>query len=207
MSRENVEARVNDPLTMAAVGAGTWGDPSHPNHDEEFPAELAPAFYDYSEGMFVQTIPDDANAMPIIDPALLRVRTDADLRSYETPHEATHRRYEPPFTVPVNQAAAGFTLIAPPTGGLHYVKVLGCFLTLSAAGTLRFVQGSMDGTNVAAMTGNIALGGAATPPLQMPMSEIPNPWLFTAPDQALGIFTATGLAQGWVICCNSPYDA
>lgn len=195
---------VNDPLTQH-LGAGTWGSPSQPNGSEDEPAVLPPQLYDYSAGMF--TVEDEAVTAPVVDPTLLRVRTDLDLHSYETAHEATHRRYEPPFTVAVNQAGAGFTLIAPPTKGLHYIKVLGCFLTLSAAGTLRFVQGSFDGNNVAAMTGNIALGGAATPPLAMPMSEIPNPWLFTSPDQALGIFTTTGLAQGWVICCNSPYDA
>lgn len=195
---------VNDPLTAHALGAGTWGEPF--DGDPAQPAVLAPQRYDYSGGMFVQPL-DDANAAAIVDPALLRVWTDADLRSYETPHEATHRRYEPIFTVTVNQAAAGFTLIAPPTNGLHYIKVLGCFLTLSAAGTLRFVQGPASGTGAVPMSGDLALGGAATPPLALPMAEIANPWHFTSPDQALGIFTTVGLAQGWVICCNSPYDA
>lgn len=194
-----------DPLTTNSGTAGEWSMPGQP--DVTTPAELGPQGYDYSAGMF-NVLPDaEADAIVNLHPGLLRARTDFDLRSYELPHEATHRRYEPPYVVPVNQAAAGFTLIAPPTSGLHYIKVLGCFLTLDAAGTIRFVQGSMDGLNLAAMTGNMNLGGAAVPALAIPVSEVANPWLFTSPDQALGIFTATGKAQGWVVCCNSPYDA
>lgn len=195
----------NDPLTMHIDDAGDWGLPSQP--DTETPARLAPSFFDYSEGMFVAGDDQDANEFATVNPKMLARRTDLDLKSYETPHEATHRRYEPTYRVDVNQAAAGFTLIAPPTGGLHFVKVLGCFLTLTVAGTFRWVQGSMDGTNVAPMGGNLSLGGPAVPPLQLPIADIPNPWLFTSADQALGIFTTVGLAQGWVICCNSPYEA
>jgi hypothetical protein len=197
-------SEVNDPMSGSAAIAGTWGDPSAPSDDD--PAHLLrfPGGFDYSGGMFAELA--DAGA-PQAHPGILPLRTDLDIHSYETVHEATHRRYEPPQVVPVNQAAAGFTLIAPPTGGLHYIKVLGVYLTLDAAGTLRFVQGDSFGNNNAPMTGNMNLGGAAVPPLALPMAEIPNPWFFTSPDQALGIFTAVGKAQGWVVICNSPYDA
>lgn len=201
---ESALPALNDPLSANAGEAGTWANPGQP--DTETPAQVPPSGFDYSGGMFVAPFAD-ANALIEPHPLLFPARTDLDLHSYETPHEATHRRYEPPFTVAVNQAAAGFTLIAPPTNGLHYIKILGCYLTLDAAGTLRWVQGSMDGTNVAAMSGNLNLGGAATPPLALPIAEVQNPWHFTSPDQALGIFTVTGKAQGWVVCCNSPYDA
>lgn len=195
----------NDALTQNAGAAGEWGLPSQPDVDS--PAQVPPVFFDYSAGMFAGGDGQDADMYAGGGAALLARRTDFDLHSYETAHEATHRRYEPPFTVPVNQAAAGFTLIAAPTNGLHYVKILGAYLTLDAAGTLRWVQGSMDGTNVAPMSGNLNLGGAAVAPLQLPVAETQNPWHFTSPDQALGIFTTVGKAQGWVVCCNSPYDA
>ena len=68
------------------------------------------------------------------------------------------------------------------------------------------MQGDAFGNVNAAMTGNINLGGAAVPALYLPVVDPPNPHLFTSPDQALGIFTVTGKAQGWLLCCNSPYD-
>lgn len=196
----------NDPLTMAAVEAGVWGDPTSPDHLQQ-PAHVPPSTYDYSAGMFVGIPGAEADAMPgVLHPIPVRRRSDVP-RSYETPHESTHRRYEPPFTVAVAQTAAGFTLIAPPKMGLHYLKVIGCSITLDAAGTLRFVQGSMDGLSIAAITGDMNTGGAAAPPVYLAPADISTPWFFTSPDQALGIFTVTGKAQGFVTCCYSPYEA
>lgn len=198
---------VNDPLSTVAGGAGEWGLPSQP--DTVSPAHVPPELFDYSKGIFAGLNDTKADAVPgTLHPDVLALVTDYNLRgTYETPHESTHRRVEPPFTVPINQAAAGFTLIAPTTMGMHYIKLLGCFITLDAAGTLRFVQGSNDGTNVAPMTGNMNLGGAAVPALFLPMVKPDNPHHFTSPAQALGIFTATGKAQGWAVYCNAPYDS
>jgi hypothetical protein len=199
--------QVNDPLEANDGAAGRWSLPSAPGVPPQ-EAVILPQLYDYSAGMFAPGVTTvEADAVPAdLHAHLLARRTDLDLHSYETPHEATHRRYEPPFVVPVNQGAAGFTLIAPPTNGLHYIKVLGCFLTLDAAGTIRFVQGDAFGNSNAPMTGNMNVGGAAVPAFALPTVDPPNPHLFTSSDQALGIFTVTGKAQGWVICCNSPYD-
>lgn len=170
----------------------------------------------YAEGVLVPT-PEQfraqgnaypASAHPAALPAVVEGWIpDGMLRPFEVPHEATHRRFEPPRTALVNQAAAGYTLIAPPNMGLHYVKVLACFITLDAAGTLTFVQGGLQSASDAPMTGAMNLGGAATPALLLPPSSTENPWLFTAPDQALGIVTATGKAQGWVIFAYSPFDS
>lgn len=205
MRRHGLPA-INDPMTMNEAASGEWGLPSVPAVDGG--AELAPELYDYSAGMFVGIPAQEADALAADQhPELIRLRTDLDIHSYEAPHEATHRKYEPPFTVPINQLAAGFTLIAPAINGLHYIKILACYLTLDAAGTLRFVQGDAFGNVNVPMTGNMNLGGAAVAPFQLPMAEIANPWHFTSPDQSLGIFTVTGKAQGWVVCCNSPYDA
>ncbi len=197
------------PLTLHAVGAGRWGSPSDPPTELDPGAHLLPG-YDYSAGIVHDgTEVQDDDALPgSYDPKLIGVHTvGIPPGIYRTPHEATHRRYEPPIIVSVNQSAAGFTLLAPPLGGLHFVKLLAAFLTLDAAGTVRFVQGDSGGVNQIAMTGNIGLGGAAVSPLQLPQAEVANPWLFTSPDQGLGIFTVTGKAQGWVIVANSPYDS
>lgn len=196
-----------DPMTMNAGQAGVWGNPAEPDHLNE-PAHLpGPNLYDYSAGVLVGLPGSEADAVPgELHPARILRRTDVP-NSYQVPHEATHRRYEPPFTVPVAQAAAGFTLLAPPRSGLHYLKVLSVFLTLDAAGTLKFVQGSMDGLSTADLSGAFSLGGAAAPPLQLQPADLSTPWFFSSPDQALGIFTAVGKAQGFVTLCFSPYEA
>lgn len=195
----------NDPLTEHAAEAGEWGMPVDVVADQE--ASLPPNLHDYTGGIFVGVPHDKADAMPgLLHPIPLRVRSDVP-PSYQVPHEATHRRYEPPFVVPVAQAAAGFLIIAPPKNGLHYLKVIACNLTLDAAGTIKFVQGSMDGLSTADLSGAMNTGGAAAPPVLLPPSEISTPWFFTSPDQALGIFTVTGKAQGFVTCCYSPYEA
>ena len=199
---------VNDPLTEHAVGAGEWSLPSVPPGEE--PAQLPPERHDYSQGIMVG--PDTDLGIAGGSPHLLRERTDVPA-SYQAPHEATHRRYEPPVIVSFDQAAAGFTLLAAPDKGLHYVKLLQMVIGLDAAGTFKFVQGPSDGTGISAaagggdLSGQIHAGNAAEPPLVLPPADLANPWLYTAPDQALGIFTVTGKAAGWAVVAYSPYDS
>jgi hypothetical protein len=183
---------------------GDVGGVDHGGGDAELPSVVLP---EYAQGMFVGAVDTEAAAVAVPpSPHQLRRRVDVP-PSYQTPHEATHRRYEPPFTVAINQAAAGFTLVAPPKMGLHYLKVIAAYLTLDAAGTLRFVQGSQDGTNVADVSGNWSAGGANNGVVNLSPADISTPWFFTSPDQGLGIFTVTGKAQGFVTCCYSPYEA
>lgn len=197
---------VNDSLTMNAGQAGTWGNPGEPDHMQQ-PAHLPVEGYDYSAGMFVGIPGSEADAVPgTLHPIAIRRRVDVP-PSYQTPHESTHRRFEPPATQAVAQAAAGFTLIAPPKMGLHYIKVISCDITLDAAGTFKFVQGSMDGLSLADVTGAVAMGGASAPPFSLAPADLANPWFFTSPDQGLGIFTVTGKAAGFVTYCYSPYEA
>lgn len=197
----------NDPLTEHAQGASVWGDPSMPDAMQQ-PAHVPHELYDYSAGVMVGVPGAEADAVPgTIHPSIVAKLPTNVPKSYDTLHEATHRRFDSPFTVAINQAAAGFSIIAPPQMGLHFLKVLACFLSLDAAGTLRFVQGSSDGTNVANVSGNLALGGANNGVLALQPASIETPWFFTSPDQALGIFTVTGKAQGFVTCCYSPYEA
>lgn len=196
-------------LTVHSVGAGRWGLPTDPPTELDPGAELLPGGYDYSGGMFVTSPQVDDDAIPgTYHPEIVGVHmVGIPPGIYRIPHEATHRRYEPPIQVPINQSAAGFTLVAPPTNGLHFIKVIAAFLTLDAAGTLQFTQGDIGGVTKTPMSGTINLGGGSASPLQLPMVDIQNPWLFTSPDQALGIVTATGKAQGWIVICNSPYDS
>jgi hypothetical protein len=206
-SEEPGTHETNDVLTEHAQGAGVWGNPASPD-DMQQPAHLPHEGFDYSAGMFVGVPGEEADAVPgTLHPTILaKLPTDVP-KSYEALHESTHRRFDSPFTVAINQLAAGFSLLAPPQMGLHFIKVLACYVTLDAAGTLRFVQGSSDGTNVAAISGNLALGGANNGLVQLSPADIATPWFFTSPDQALGIFTVTGKAQGFVTCCYSPYEA
>lgn len=199
----------NDPLTAHAAAAGQWGLPSEGVGVLDVPAHLPGEGFDYSNGLLVgHPNPDEANEQGFpTSPHLIRVRSDVP-RGFDTlAHESTHRRFEPPLIRSISQAAAGFSLIAAPNQGLHYVKVIALFLTLDAAGTVKFVQGSIDGTSTADLTGAMNLGGAATPPMQLSPSGTENPWLYTSPDQALGLFTVTGKAQGWAMVVYSPYDS
>lgn len=203
-----------DPLTMHSIGAGRWGLPSDPPTELDPGAVLPPSQYDYSYGILNGIPPNEADALPAgYRVAGLLREAGIPQAIYQTPHEATHRRFEPVQRTTIAQAAAGFTLIAPPNQGLHYVKLLGCFLTLDAAGTLKWTQSDSAGTGVSATTspgdlsGLMNLGGAAVPALALPMAEIANPWLYTSPDLAFGLFTVTGKAQGWVTWCYSPYDS
>lgn len=199
----------NDALTAHAAAAGVWGLPSEPaDVILDVPAELPPEAFDYSKGMLEGVAgPDQANALGFpAHPHLLRTRTD-EPRAFQLPHEATHRRFEPPILKPIVQAAAGYLQIAATNQGLHYIKVLALFLTLDAAGTIKFVQGSNDGTGTSDLTGPMAMGGAAVSPMVLSPAPPENPWLFTSSDQALGIFTVTGKAQGWAMVCYSPYDS
>lgn len=203
----------NDPLgTAQTTERAEWGLPSDEGVAGQHDAHLPPAGFDYSGGMVVAH-GEDANATaPPAHPHLVRARVDAPA-TFELPHEATHRRYEAPVVVPVAQAAAGFLALAPTKGGLHYVKLLALHLTLDAAGTLKFVQGPDNGQGISAaagggdLSGLMAMGGAAAPPLNLPPARLAEPWLYTSPDQAFGIFTVTGKAAGWAVVAYSPYDS
>lgn len=197
----------NDPLTVHAVGAGVWGLPS--DVDRADGASLPPERFDYSAGIFVGVPGQEADAVPgTLHPHVIaKLATDEPVRTFQTIHEATHRRYDAPFTVPINQAAAGFSLVQAPRPGLHFLKVLAAYVTLDAAGTMQLVQGDEKGVNTAAISGLMNLGGAAAPAFQLPPAEISTPWFFLSPDLALGIVTATGKAQGFITCCFSPYDS
>lgn len=191
-----------DPLSTDSGIAGTWSEPMQPLHDHG--AQLPRETFDYSKGLLVG--PDvDADALPqVAHPGLIRVRTDLP-PSYEQPHEATHRRFEPPRIFPIAQAAAGFTVVAPTLMGLHFVKLIALVVTLDAAGTIKFVQGSNDGTLTGDLSGAMAV--ATNGQLVLPPADLSTPWVFTASDQAFGIFTVTGKAQGFAVCVYSPYES
>lgn len=194
----------NDPLTVHAEEAGEWS--SSADSSSLAPAVLPPQGFNYSTGMFVGVSPDEADAMPgALHPHMVKVATSEPVKTFETIHEATHRRYDAPFTVAISQAAAGFTLVAPPRPGLHYLKVLAAVLQADAAGTVKFVQGSTDGTVTADVTGAIPV--ATNAGFTLAPAPVETPWFFTSPDLALGIFSGTSKISGFVTVCYSPFDA
>lgn len=195
----------NDPLTVHAKAAGRWGNPTEPD-DLQRPAELPAEGFDYSYGVFVGIPGQEADAVPGTLHPKVAAKLPTDVPpAYQIPHEATHRRYDAPFSVAISQSAAGFTLVAPPKMGLHFLKVLGVLLSADAAGTVKFVQGDSDGNMTADLTGAVPVatnGGFVLPP-----AEVGTPWLFTAPDLALGIFSVTSKVSGFVTLCYSAYDS
>jgi hypothetical protein len=90
--------------------------------------------------------------------------------------------------VPVAQGAAGTTVLAAALASNKH-KIVGCSLTLSAAGTLKFLDGSGD------LTG--AMDISATGGFVWPTSVIP--YQQTATNSALSITTTGGAAKGVVI--------
>jgi hypothetical protein len=196
-----------DALTYNNREAGAWGLPSIPDGVLDVPAHL-PGDYgpSYAQG-FVRGVlsppqgDDDIVATQM--QANLLARTDSP-SLWQAPHEATHRRYEPPRMVNISQAASGFSLLLPTNPGLHFIKLIACMITLDVAGTLQFVQGDNAGLSTAPISGTMNLGTAGG--FVLPPAEVSTPWLFTSSDLALGIFTVTGKAQGFAVVCYSPYE-
>lgn len=92
-------------------------------------------------------------------------------------------------TLAIAQGAAGTTTLVSPGAG-QKVYVTGIFLTLDAAGTVKFTETAGD------LTGAMNAGGASAPPLVIAATH-PILWTSTAGEQ-LKLTTATGKAQGWI---------
>lgn len=127
-------------------------------------------------------------------------------QAVEIAHPATHRQWQHPRRIRVSQAAAGFTAIATPMQGLHYVKLLGAFLAADAAGTIEFYEGA--GLNAgttgvdASITGLIPI--ATNGGFVLPVTSVENPWLWTEVGKTLSINTVTSKVSGWILYCDSP---
>lgn len=91
--------------------------------------------------------------------------------------------------VSISQGAAGTTSIVTGVTGKK-VYVTGIFLTLDAAGTIKFTEVAGD------LTGTLNMGGTGAPPLAF-AADHPVLWTSTAGED-LKITTVTGKAQGWV---------
>ncbi len=89
----------------------------------------------------------------------------------------------------VAQGAAGTTTVATP-GATQKVYITGIFLTLDAAGTIKFTEAAGD------LTGAMSVGGAAAPALEFQDTH-PILWTSTA-GEVLQITTGTGKANGWL---------
>jgi hypothetical protein len=91
--------------------------------------------------------------------------------------------------VAVSQGAAGTTQVVAGVAGKK-IYVTGAYITLDAAGTIKFTETAGD------LTGTFNVGGASAPALEFNTSH-PMIWTTTA-GEALSITTGTGKAQGVV---------
>lgn len=91
--------------------------------------------------------------------------------------------------VPVSQGAAGTTVLAAADAAKKH-KILGCVLTMSLAGTLKFLDSSGDLTGAMDIG---ATGGFVLPTSMLPYAET------GAINRSISITTTTGLAKGVVI--------
>jgi hypothetical protein len=89
----------------------------------------------------------------------------------------------------ISQGAAGTTSIVTGVAGKK-IYVTGIFLTLDAAGTVKFTEVAGD------LTGTFNMGGVAAPPLALE-ADHPIFWTTTLGED-LKITTVTGKAQGSV---------
>jgi hypothetical protein len=92
-------------------------------------------------------------------------------------------------TASIAQGAAGTTSIVVGVAGKK-IYVTGLFVTLDAAGTIKFTEVAGD------LSGAMSMGGAAAPPFAF-AADHPILWTSTAGED-LKITTATGKANGWL---------
>lgn len=96
--------------------------------------------------------------------------------------------------VPVNQGSAGTTQLAAASGSNKH-KVMGCILTMSAAGTLKFVDSSGDLTGAMDIA---TAGGFVLPTSMLQYTET------GAINRSISIVTTVGLAKGVVVLLTEP---
>lgn len=96
--------------------------------------------------------------------------------------------------VSVAQGAAGTTVLAAASGSNKH-KLLGCFLVMDAAGTLKFNDGTVDLSGAMAVGAN---GGFVMPPSNVPFLET------AAVNRPLNLITTTGKAAGTVVILTEP---
>lgn len=92
--------------------------------------------------------------------------------------------------VSIAQGAAGSTDILAAAGGQR-IYLLGAFIDLDAAGTLKFQSGGT--TDISGAIPIAINGGFVLPP------SIEAPWSYTKVGEKLNIVTATGKAFGWAL--------
>jgi hypothetical protein len=116
-----------------------------------------------------------------------------------TMRQRTHHQGSSAISIPVEQAAAGYTrLIAPPSGN-QIVRVRSFMLGPDTGpGTLQFVHGANGSAADAALTGVMPVTNGV-PIWAQTANPRENPVLFTAPGAILGIVSATNKFHGWVV--------
>ena len=116
--------------------------------------------------------------------------TDTELRATPVPVSAsTSTSYGKTVTyVSIAQGAAGTTVLAVASGAAKH-KILGCAITMSAAGTLKFNDGTVDLSGAMDIA---ASGGFVIPTGIIPISET------AAVNRPLNLITTGGAAKGFI---------
>ena len=96
--------------------------------------------------------------------------------------------------VSVDQGAAGTTVLAA-ASALNKHKILGCFLVMDAAGTLKFNDGTVDRSGAMSIAAN---GGFVLPTSIIPFAET------AAINRPLNLITTAGKAAGTVVILTEP---
>lgn len=96
--------------------------------------------------------------------------------------------------VSVNQGAAGTTALAAASSG-NFRKLVGAVLVMSAAGTLKFTDGTDDVTGPMDIAAN---AGFVLPTNLLPYTQT------GAVNRALNLVTTTGAARGVVVILTEP---
>lgn len=96
--------------------------------------------------------------------------------------------------VSVDQGAAGTTVLAA-ASALNKHKILGCFLVMDAAGTLKFNDGTVDRSGAMSIAAN---SGFVLPTSIIPFAET------AAINRPLNLITTAGKAAGTVVILTEP---
>lgn len=139
------------------------------------------SFYQATQPVSLVSVPSHAVTGPL---------TDTELRATPVPvSSSTSTYYGKTVTyVSIDQGAAGTTVLAAASGAAKH-KILGCVLTMSAAGTVKFNDGTVDLSGAMSVATS---GGFVLPTSIVPYTET------AAINRPLNLITTTGAAKGFV---------
>jgi hypothetical protein len=175
---DNLQVYENDPIALV--------DPLLQLHG--FPPATTSAPFDVEQ--FAEAVANADVKLTLADLLLLEM--------VKFQRRSAHHKYGAPIVVPIVQTVAGYTKVTQPPSANQYLKVISILLSMTAAGTIQFLQGTNGSTSDAALTGIMGLATGIPMFLHAPNPDA-NPIFVTSPGMILGINSATSSVNGLIV--------